>query len=219
MSKRDIEVEASCLAMEQNGTRLAGDCKGAVALWMGDHSILASDGVAKSGRKDRLGRPYGQGRGCGVFDLVIRHEVVPGSIVEHVPVSVKGCTGSGYGNRDVTMHHEVTIAHCLNGRSLWVFLCREVGGQVIMRRIDAARVIREAPDCWHVRDDVRRDSTDKKSDKADSSVYNPETGKWDNVRDYTRLNVRWAAVAKKYPHLFADSEWVPFRAELPDWPY
>jgi hypothetical protein len=217
MGKRDIEVEASCLAMEQNGTRLAGDCKGAVALWMGDHSILASDGVAKSGRKDRLGRPYGQGRGCGVFDLVIRHEVAPG-IVEHVPVSVKGCTGSGYGNRDVTMHHAVTIAHCLNERALWVFLCRQVGETVVMRRIDAARVIRET-DCWHVRDDVRRDSTNEWSKKATESVFNPETGKWDNVRDYTRLNIRWAAVNKNHPHLFADSDWVPFDASIPGWPY
>lgn len=218
MSKRDIEVEATCLAWEQNGAALAGDRKGSVAAWMQDASILASDGVAKSGRKDRLGRPYGQGRGCGVFDLVIRHEVVPGSIVEQVPVSVKGCTDSGYGNRDVTMHHAVTVAHCLNGRALWVFLCREVGGQVVMRRIDAARVIRET-DCWHVREDVRRDSTNERSKKATESVFNPETGMWDNVRDYTRLNIRWAAVNKSHPHLFADADWVEFSATLPEWPY
>jgi len=202
MSKRNIEVEASCLAWEQNESTLAGDNKGAVALWMNDDSIVATDGVAKNGKLDRLGRPFGKGRGCGVFDLVIRHEICNG-IVEMVPVSVKGCTGSGYGNRDVTMHHDVTIAHCLNGRALWVFLCRQIGETVVMRRIDAARVIRET-DCWHVRDDIRR--------------YKKKSGE-EVVKTYKRLRIEWARVNKTAPHLFHDADWTEFSATLPEWPY
>ena len=138
-TKRDIEVEATCLAWEQCGAHLAGDRKGAVAMWMQDASILASDGVAKSGKLDRLGRPFGKGRGCGLFDLVIPCEVVPGSIVEQVPAAVKGCKSSGYGNRDLTQHHEVAVAHAMAGRPIWTFLVRQIGETVVMRRIDAAR--------------------------------------------------------------------------------
>lgn len=202
MSKRDIEVEATCLAWEQCGASLAGDRKGSVALWM-DASILATDGVCKKGRKDRLGRPLGKGRGCGVFDLVIPVEIVPG-IVEQVPASVKGCSGSGYSNRDLTQHHEVAVAHAMAGRALWVFLCREVAGTVLMRRIDASRVIREAADCWKVRDDIRRYTN------ADGTEV---------VQTYKRLRLEWARVNKTAPHLFHDADWVEFSATLPNWPY
>lgn len=203
MSKRDIEVEATCLAWEQNGSLLAGDAKGAVALWMDDDSVLATDGVAKNGRKDRLGRPFGKGRGCGIFDLVIPVPVAPG-IVEQVPASVKGCSSSGYSNRDLTQHHEVAVAHAQSGRALWVFLCRQIGDTVVMRRIDAARVIREAPSCWHIRDDVRR------YQKKDGTKV---------VQTYKRLRIEWARVNKTAPGLFLDADWTEFSATLPDWPY
>lgn len=223
MKKKDLEIEATCLAWEQNCSQLAGDAKGAVALWMDDPSILASDGVARSGRRDRLDRLYGQGRGCGVFDLVIPCEVVPGSIVENIPVSVKGCSGSGYGNRDVTMHHESALAHAKAGRALWVFLVKQEGTRLqrqqyfgmwmdtpveapalVMRRIDASRVIREAPDCWKVR-------TCKRSyRKADGTV---------TEYSYLRLRIEWARVNKRHPHLFHDADWTEFSATLPDWPY
>jgi len=203
-TKRDIEVEATCLAWEQCGAHLAGDAKGAVAMWMRDASILASDGVAKNGKLDRLGRPFGKGRGCGLFDLVIPCEVIPGSIVEQVPAAVKGCKSSGYGNRDLTQHWEVAVAHAEEGRAIWTFLVRQIGDTVVMRRIDAARVIREAADCWKVRDDVRRYT------KADGTKV---------VQTYKRLRIEWSRVNKNHPHLFADSDWVPFDASIPGWPY
>ena len=203
-SKHDLEVEASCLAMEQNGTALAGDCKGAVARWFDDPSILASDGKCKKGKLDRLGRPLGKGRGMGVADICIPCEVVPGVIQEMVPVSVKGCNASGYGNRDVTQHWETVVSHAEEGRALWVFLVTMKGGTLVMRRIDASRVIREAPEAWSIRDDARK-YTKKDGTKA--------------VKVYKRLNIRWAFVAKKYPHLYEDADWVEFNATLPDWPY
>lgn len=204
MSKRDIEVEATCLAWEQVGARLAGDAKGAVALWMDDDSILATDGVAKNGKKDRLGRPFGKGRGCGVFDIVIPVAVAPG-IVENVPASVKGCSGSGYSNRDLTQHHEVAVEHAMAGKALWVFLCRqEADGTVTMRRIDASRVIREAPSCWLVRDDKRK--------------YTKANGE-EVVQTYKRLRIEWARVNKTAPHLYLDADWTEFSATLPAWPY
>tara|TARA_B100001094_G_scaffold196911_1_gene190948 strand:+ start:558 stop:1172 length:615 start_codon:yes stop_codon:yes gene_type:complete len=204
MGKRDIEVEATCLAWEQNGSTLAGDDKGAVALWMDDASILATDGVAKNGKLDRLGRPYGKGRGCGLFDLVVPVPVVPGSIMEQVPVAVKGCAGSGYGNRDLTQHHTIAVEHAEAGKAIWTFLVRQIGDTVTMRRIDAARVIREAKDCWHVRDDIRRYT------KADGTKVE---------RTYKRLRIEWARVNKLHPGLFLDADWVAFSATLPEWPY
>lgn len=204
MGKRDIEVEATCLAWEQNGASLAGDAKGAVALWMDDPSILASDGVCKRGTLDRLGRPLGKGRGCGLFDLVVPVPVVSGSIVEQVPVAVKGCSGSGYGNRDLTQHWEVAVAHAEAGKAIWTFLVRQIDDTVVMRRIDAARVIREAKDCWLVRDDIRRYT------KKDGSEV---------TQTYKRLRLEWARVNKNHPHLFLDPDWVAFDATLPGWPY
>lgn len=203
-SKHDMEIEASCRAWEQNGTRLAGDAKGAVALWFDDDSILASDGVCKAGKVDRLGRPKGKGRGCGVADIAVPVEVVPGSIVEWVPVSVKGCSASGYGNRDLTQHHETVLRHAEAGRACWVMLVTVKGGTLVMRRIDASRVIREAEDCWLVRDDVR------KYTKKDGTEV---------VKVYKRLRLEWARVNKRHPHLFHDADWTEFSATLPDWPY
>jgi len=203
-TKRDIEVEATCLAWEQNGSTLAGDDKKAVALWMDDASILATDGVAKSGKLDRLGRPFGKGRGCGIFDLVIPHTLCGGQLRDRVPVSIKGCGSSGYGNRDLTQHTDVAIRHAEAGHTLWVFLVKEEGGTVVMRRIDASKVIREAPDCWKVREDKR------KYTKADGTEV---------VKVYSRLRIEWARVAKRHPGLFEDADWVEFSATLPEWPY
>ena len=202
--KHEFETEVSCLAWEQNGTALAGDMPGAVWQWFGDRSIVAKDGKCKAGKLDRLGRPLGKGRGMGVADLCIPCEVVPGAITEWVPVAVKGCRKSGYGNRDLTLHAGPVIAHAEEGRALWVFLVRNMAGTFVMRRIDASKVIREAPDCWKLRE-MKSSYTRK-----DGSV---------SSYSYLRLRIEWSWVNKNHPHLFADSDWVRFDASIPGWPY
>jgi len=208
LSKNDLETEASCRAWEQTG----GAClaprngHGHIRLWMQDNCDRlppAKDGTCKKGGEDRLGRPLQKGRGHGVFDIVIPVEVCPG-IVEMVPVSLKGSRSkSGYGNRDLTMYDSVIIDHAFADRALWVFLLREVAGTLLMRRIDASRVLRDGVEGYHwvVRNDNR-------VAKATGRVY-----------EYTRLRIEWSRVAKDLPHLFADADWTEFRASLPSWVY
>jgi hypothetical protein len=203
MARNDLETEAACQAFEQTGGTCLDprDGHASIRLWMQENASRlppARDGVAKDGAEDRLGRPLMKGRGHGVFDMVIPVAVAPG-IVEMVPASLKGSKGRGYGNRDLTMYDEVVIDHANAGRALWVFLLREEAGTLLMRRVDASRVIREAPGCWFVRQDNRR---------VGEKVY-----------EYTRLRIEWSRVAKEAGHLFTDADWTPFRAELPSWPY
>ena len=73
-----------------------------------------------------------------------------------------------------------------------------------MRRIDASKVIREAPDCWKLRE------MNTSYTRKDGSV---------SSYSYLRLRIEWARVNKNHPHLFADSDWVPFDASIPGWPY
>jgi hypothetical protein len=201
MAKNAFETEASCIAFEQtNGAALdPRDAHGAIRLWMGDSADRlppAKDGICKKGGVDRLGRPLQKGRGHGVFDMVLPWKSPCGTIVEMVPVSLKGSKGNGYGNRDLTMYDEVVIDHAEAGRALWVFLLREEAGTLLMRRVDASRVIREGTEGhhWFVRQDNR---------KVGERVY-----------EYTRLRIEWSRVAKDAGHLFADADWTPFRASL-----
>lgn len=203
--KHGLEVEASCLAWEENGSKLAGESPAVVVRYLGgDTSVVARDGTCRAGRRDRLGRPLSRGRGMGIFDIIVPCEVASGAM-DWVPVSVKGCHSTGYGNRDLTQHYEVVLRHAEAGRSLWVFLVRPgQGGGLEMRRIDASKVIREAPDCWLVRDDVRK--------------YTRKDGT-EVTKVYKRLRFEWARVAKRHPHLFLDEAWRSFTATLPPCPY
>jgi len=147
----DLELEASCRIAEAGGM-LAGNGAGFryVSYWLGGliHMLPpARDGVARSGKVDRLGRPLQQGRGQGMMDEVIP-VVIPAlaghpypAIVEMVPVALKGSKGKGYGNRDLTLYHEVPFAMAADGIPFWVVLLRGTADALEMRRIDASGVI------------------------------------------------------------------------------
>ena len=101
-----------------------------------------------------------------------------------------------------------------------------------MRRIDAARIIREAPEgvAWFVREDRRSYGT---ATPIESGTFRSQMGdeltvacervdggyvwkgrRWPFrvTRTYPRLRVEWGRVDDA---LFYDSEWVPFSPEVP----
>jgi hypothetical protein len=209
-SKSDLELEASCRIAEAGGCN-AGNGEGyhLVRRWYGDMADLlppAKDGTCQAGKLDRLGRKKLKGRGQGLHDGLVRSEVIPGAIVEYVPVGIKGCKANGYGNRDVTMYHEEAFELAEAGIALWIMLTRGTPTDLEMRRIDLSGVLRaslagELPEgTVKVRDDIRR----VKNAKGEVKVY-----------EYKRLRVEWARVAKHAPQLFLDAGFVPFKAELP----
>jgi hypothetical protein len=197
----DLELEASCRIAEAGGM-LAGNGAGFryVSYWLGGlHHLLppARDGVARSGKVDRLGRPLQQGRGQGMMDEIIP-VVIPAlaghpfpAIVEMVPVALKGSKGKGYGNRDLTLYHEIPFAMAADGIPFWVILLRGTADAMEMRRIDASGVI-----LAQQADGLPADGTIK-------------------VYDYTRLRIEWARVAKHRPDLFLDADWREFDPTLP----
>ncbi|MAG27452.1 hypothetical protein CMI47_18115 [Candidatus Pacearchaeota archaeon] len=212
----DLELEASCRIAEAGGM-LAGNGAGFryVSYWLGGlHHLLppARDGVARSGKVDRLGRPLQQGRGQGMMDEIIP-VVIPAlaghpfpAIVEMVPVALKGSKGKGYGNRDLTLYHEIPFAMAADGIPFWVILLRGTADAMEMRRIDASGVILAQQADGLPADTVKIRDDKRKYEKADGTI---------KVYDYTRLRIEWARVAKHRPDLFLDADWREFDPTLP----
>lgn len=206
----NLELEGSCRIAEAGGM-LAGNGEGFrhVSYWLGGlHNMLppARDGVARNGKVDRLGRPLQQGRGQGLFDDVVPVTIVPGSIVEMVPAFLKGSKGKGYGNRDLTLYHEVPMAMARDGIPLWGFLLRGTVTDLEMRRVNASNVIL-AQEAGALPDGTVKVREDRRTyEKADGTV---------KVYEYTRLRIEWARVAKHRPDLFLDNDWRPFDPTLP----
>lgn len=215
--KHDLEIEASCRFTEADGIDAGGTEGYAATLrWLGvDPSVLppAKDGKAKDGTLNRLGQVVGRGRGACAVD---------GVDCNGVPYALKGnASGSGYGNKDVTMKHRAIRATVENGMPFWVILLRGAPEEMEMRRIDLTQVIMAVDagtlpaEVVKIRDSRQPSTSLKRSEKADESVYNKETGKWDNVTVYPRMRVLWSKVAALRPDLFWDADFVPFKAEIP----
>ncbi len=257
-TKGDLENEASCRIAEAGGSHAGGIHYRKVRMFLRDISLpmalvitmtdkeyqealyriadmlpICKDGTARDGTLDRLGRLMGRGRGLGVYDGLIRMVACNGAIAEDVPVALKGCNADGYGNRDVTMLHELAFETAKAGIPQWVMLLRGTPTNLEMRRIDMTGVLLahlagELPEgTVKVRDDRREWVTKKQSTKADSSVWNPEAlvtdkdgrpvqvGGWENMKDYSRLRIEWARLKNARPDLFLDADFIPFKAELP----
>jgi len=215
--KHALEEEANCQFAEAGGID-AGCVDGYAATlrWLGvSPSVLppAKDGKAKDRTLNRLGQIVGRGRGACAVD---------GVDFQGIPYALKGnASGKGYGNKDVTMKHGAIRGTLDNGMPFWVILLRGNPDQMEMRRIDLCQVLMAVDagtldaDVVKIRDSRQPSTTLKRSVTADESVFNSQTGKWDNVTVYPRMRVLWSKVAELRPDLFWDADFVPFKAEIP----
>ena len=214
----DLEGRADVLAFRQQG-RCCRPREHArtVREHFGRRFPPAKDGVCRKGRTVEGGRGLLRGRGHGVVDLVLRH--VDGGKPAEVPVLLKGNKSKRVGrvdNRDLSQYHAECIAHAQEGGALWVYHLWLAGDTLVMRRCDAARVIREcrgsaipnAPDAekakgigptltWGVRYDPR-------SYKLKSGAV--------RTQDYWRLRIEWNRVPES---MWLDSEPIPFDSTAP----
>ncbi len=156
MSAKDLERLADEIAFAQHGgvCRRPRNHPGAVLEWFGRGTLkIVKDGIRRDGALDSTGRGVTAGRGSTAVDLVCSVETFPGN-EESVPVLLKGNGGSPWtkngtlrnpGNRDISMKHAELIAYARAGGELWTYHLWMDGEVLMMRRIDAARVIRECP--------------------------------------------------------------------------
>jgi len=178
------------------------------------HLEPAADGVAQDGSVDEDGNPSPAGRGMSIFDAVIE---VDGTMV---PVSLKGGD-----SRDISCKYREVWQLAMAGVPIWTFKLKTIGGELMMRRIDVSRVIREAPAAVTDRRDARVYGVINPANikpSADPNVtHEVERGPvvwkdrewpWKVVRKYLRTNVKWSRVPD---HMYLDQTWVPFEPTLP----
>jgi hypothetical protein len=174
----------------------------------------AADGVAQDGSVDEDGNPNPAGRGMSIFDACIEVDGIM------VPVSLKGGD-----SRDISCKYKEVRLLAMTGLPLWTFKLKVIGGELMMRRIDVSRVIREAPAAVTDRRDARVygviNPANIKPSGDPNVTYEVERGPvvwkdrewpWRVTRRYLRTNVKWSKVPD---HMYLDQTWVPFDPSLP----
>jgi len=218
--RRDLEEEAWCRFVEAGHFDVA-DRWSAVLDWCGFYVPFSATGKSRTGKANRLG-VANAGRGGIIWDVAVNF----GRII--VPGSLKAAT-----DRDVTTAPFIVKALAAGGQPVLTYLLRwGQGGDLEMRRIDAARVVREIAEgeVWKVRDDKRSYGT---LTEVEGGEFSSQTGDkftvacervpggytWNGkqwpfkvVRTYPRLRIEWAKVPD---HLYYDEKWVPFSPEVP----
>tara|TARA_B100001094_G_scaffold283018_1_gene295487 strand:- start:27 stop:722 length:696 start_codon:yes stop_codon:yes gene_type:complete len=225
--RAELEVEASCRVFESGGDKAGtGHGYAHVNTWFastGHRFPPCKDGKAKDGSLDRLGRRLDQGRGPG-FDEVIPVEVVPGSIVEWVPVNMKDWSRGT--NTDVTSgvwnHEEETamdstpLAAFLTALAAeipwWVCMLKQEGDTLLMRRADARAVFAEANKRGLTY--VPKRGAEKGMEVPAARLRVSGSGKYKGR--YRRVSIQWSHVPAD---MWLDAEWVPFSTEGYPLPY
>ena len=201
----DLEQIADVQAYHQHG----GSCRrprehaGAIQDWFGGAIPPAKDGVATDGSVDSTGRGVLRGRGHGLVDLVIETTEYEGAATSLVPLCLKGHK-KGWTNRDVSQYGEEAVEFSKNGGILWVCHLWMVGGQLVMRRIDMGRVIRECAG-----DTERTKLQGIGPDRVWGFRFDPRCG---GKYEYWRLRVEWSRVPASY---WLDAVPVPFDSRAP----
>ena len=202
----DLESMADVAAYWQHGgvCRRPREHVGAIQDWFGGAIPPAKDGVATDGSKDSTGRGVLRGRGHGLVDLVVRTTEYEGAPESLVPMCLKGHKKKGFGNRDISLYGEEAVEFSKNGGILWVCHLWMVGGQLMMRRIDAARIIRELPG-----DMEQTKLQGIGPDKVWGFRFDPRCG---GKYEYWRLRIEWSRVPASY---WLDKSTVPFDSRAP----
>lgn len=219
--RRDLEEEAWCLFKEAGHFDVA-ERWSSVLDWCGFYVPYAETGKSRQGKVNRLG-VANAGRGGVIWDIAANWRGII------VPVSLKAVT-----DRDVTVAVDVAKALAEGGQPILTFLLRGDPGNMEMRRIDAARVLRELPEggkvagrwegAWFIRTTSVVYGSDRPVEATTAQDYTCERvpGGFENkgrrwpfkvVRTYPRLRIEWSRIPD---HMFYDEAWVPFTTEVPD---
>jgi hypothetical protein len=135
--------------------------------------------------------------------------VIPGSIVEQVPVNFKGSGSDPYGNRDLTSGRWDVEGDCAESGTplaaflaavdaevpVWVCLLTEIDGVLMMRRADASKV-------WAACQDAT-------TPKGKPVCWLRPFGSGAYKGRYRRARIEWRHVPVS---LWLDAEWTPFDA-------
>jgi len=223
--RADLEIEASCRVAEAGGDKAGtGHGYAHVNTWFAGTGVQfppCKDGKARDGSLDRLGRPLDQGRGGG-FDEVIPVVVVPGSIVEFVPVNMKDWSRGT--NTDVTSGVWVEdtakegtplaafLVALATDTPWWVCMLKQEGDTLLMRRADARKVYAEANERGLTYTPKR--GAEKGQEVPVARLRLSGSGKY--AGKYRRVSIQWKHVPAD---MWLDAEWVPFSTEGYPLPY
>jgi hypothetical protein len=149
---------------------------------------------------------------------VLRLDVGADRRVE-VPVLLKGNKSKRVGkvdNRDLSQYWAECIEHAQEGSALWVYHLWLSGDTLVMRRIDAARVIREC-----VGSATPNDPSAEKAKGIGPTLtwgvrYDPRSYKLKSgvirTQDYWRLRIEWNRVPES---MWLDAEPIEFDSTAP----